>query len=59
METERSYVPASAAPLWRSEPFRLFFPLGAVLGWIGVGHWLLYATGAAETLITSWRTVTV
>ena len=30
---------------WRSEPFRIFFPLGVVLAWIGIGHWLLYALG--------------
>jgi uncharacterized protein involved in response to NO len=34
---------------WRSEPFRLFFPLGVILAWIGVGHWLLYATGVTAT----------
>jgi uncharacterized protein involved in response to NO len=34
---------------WRSEPFRLFFPLGVVFAWVGVGHWLLYATGATAT----------
>ncbi|MFN8603292.1 MAG: NnrS family protein [Candidatus Binatia bacterium] len=33
----------------RSEPFRLFFPVGVLLGWIGVGHWLLYGLGLAET----------
>lgn len=43
--------PASTADisLWRSEPFRFFFPLGVILAWIGVGHWLLYATGVAAT----------
>ena len=35
--------------VWRSEPFRFFFPLGVILAWIGVGHWLLYATGVAAT----------
>lgn len=33
----------------RAEPFRVFFPLGVLLGWVGVGHWLLYATGLADT----------
>jgi len=47
-ETERSYR-AGAAPLWRSEPFRLFFPLGIALGWVGIGHWLLYSTGVSAT----------
>ena len=30
---------------WRREPYRLFFPLGLLLGWCGVLHWLLYGTG--------------
>ena len=34
---------------WQREPFRLFFPLGVLLGWLGVGHWLLYALGATTT----------
>ncbi len=45
-------LPPPATPgisTWRSEPFRLFFPLGVLLAWIGVGHWLLYATGIAAT----------
>jgi uncharacterized protein involved in response to NO len=34
---------------WRHEPFRLFFPLGVVIAWVGTGHWLLYATGVTRT----------
>jgi len=34
---------------WRNEPFRLFFPLGVVLAWVGIGHWLLYAAGVTAT----------
>lgn len=33
----------------RREPFRLFFPLGVVLAWAGVGHWLAYAVGLTTT----------
>lgn len=44
-----SLSPAAAVSRWRSEPFRLFFPLGVLLAWIGVGHWLLYATGVTTT----------
>jgi uncharacterized protein involved in response to NO len=47
-ETERSFATPSG-PRWRTEPFRLYFPLGVVLGWIGIGHWLLYAVGLART----------
>ena len=34
---------------WRTEPFRVFFPLGVFLAWVGIGHWLLYATGTTAT----------
>src|SRR5215469_7854598 len=34
---------------WRGGPFRIFFPLGVVFAWIGVGHWLTYATGITAT----------
>lgn len=40
---------ATAASVVRSEPFRLFFPVGVLLGWVGVGHWLLYGFGVVET----------
>lgn len=30
------------------DPWRLFFPLGALLGWAGVLHWLLYALGVTD-----------
>ena len=36
---------SAKASRWRSEPFRIFFPLGVIFAWIGVGHWLAYATG--------------
>lgn len=38
-----------AASVWRREPFRIFFPLAVVLGWIGVGHWLLYVLGVTSS----------
>ena len=31
--------------VWRREPFRIFFPLGIALAWIGIGHWVAYAAG--------------
>jgi uncharacterized protein involved in response to NO len=52
MTSSSEPVPAplpSTASRWRREPFRIFFPLGVLLAWIGIGHWLLYATGAAAT----------
>src|SRR5262245_46073828 len=48
IETEQSFA-SPRGPLWRAEPFRLFFPLGALLGWVGVGHWVLYGVGVLET----------
>jgi uncharacterized protein involved in response to NO len=48
METEQSYAGVSG-PTWRSEPFRLFFILGVLLSWVGVGHWILYGTGVTST----------
>src|SRR5262245_39168951 len=34
---------------WCREPFRIFFPVGVLLTWIGIGHWLFYATGLTAT----------
>jgi uncharacterized protein involved in response to NO len=31
------------APFWRREPYAVFFPLGIVLSWAGVGRWLTLA----------------
>ncbi len=33
----------------RREPFRIFFPLAVLLGWVGIGHWLLYAIGTTAS----------
>jgi uncharacterized protein involved in response to NO len=38
----------SALP-WRAEPFRVFFPLGVLCAWVGIGHWLLYGLGVTRT----------
>jgi uncharacterized protein involved in response to NO len=43
-------APRARTPVeWRREPFRMFFPCAVLIGWIGVGHWLLYATGLTAT----------
>lgn len=34
---------------WRGEPFRIFFPLGVILAWVGIGQWILYDTGISAT----------
>jgi len=33
----------SAVPVWRNEPYLLFFPAGIALAWAGILHWLLHA----------------
>ncbi len=38
---------------WRSKPYRLLFPLGLLLAWAGVLHWLLHAVG----LLADYRPV--
>jgi uncharacterized protein involved in response to NO len=38
----------ASAHLFRREPFRLLFPLGALLAWAGVLHWLLFGIGATS-----------
>jgi uncharacterized protein involved in response to NO len=46
---ERPRSPSLNEPSrWRREPFRIFFPLGVLLGGLGVGHWLLYTVGLTE-----------
>jgi uncharacterized protein involved in response to NO len=48
--SEHALYPATAAvSRWRNEPFRIFLPLGVLFAWIGVGHWLTYATGLTST----------
>jgi uncharacterized protein involved in response to NO len=32
--------------MWRREPYRLLFPLGALFAWVGVLPWLFFAVGA-------------
>ncbi len=39
---------SASTPLWRREPYRVFFPLGVLLAWAGVSHWLLLAIGAID-----------
>jgi len=43
-------LPSSSitVPAWRREPYRALFPLGVLLAWAGVLHWLLLATGVIQ-----------
>ena len=38
-----------AAPWYRREPYLVLFPLGVVLSWAGVLHWLLLSVGILES----------
>ena len=49
MHRANEYGAASAISRWRREPFRFFFPLGVLLAWIGIGHWILYDAGIIST----------
>ena len=40
------------------EPFRIFFPLAAVLGAAGVLHWVLYGTGVLTQYLAGFHAVT-
>jgi uncharacterized protein involved in response to NO len=46
------------APLWRREPYRVFFPLGILMAWGGVLHWLLHAVGVLENYRPVFHAVT-
>jgi uncharacterized protein involved in response to NO len=48
----------ASAPLWRREPFRILFPLGALLSWAGVLPWLLFGVGAAEEYRSIYHSLT-
>lgn len=64
---ESEFIPAgvvtvsdglASAPLWRREPFRLFFPVGILLAWGGVAHWLLHALGLLESYRPVFHAIT-
>lgn len=52
-ESEKSFANVSTVEsvpsIWRREPFRLFFVLGVVLAWLGIGHWIAYDVGLLST----------
>jgi uncharacterized protein involved in response to NO len=47
-----------AAPLWRREPYRVFFPLGAAMAAAGVGHWLLHSLGLLADYRSNFHSTT-
>jgi len=47
-----------SAPLWRREPYRILFPLGALLSWAAVSHWLLLALRVTDTYLSIFHAMT-
>jgi len=47
-----------SAPLWRREPYRILFPLGALLSWAAVSHWLLLALRFTDTYLSIFHAMT-
>jgi len=47
-----------SAPLWRREPYRVFFPLGASMALVGIGHWLLHALGVLDDYRSIFHAIT-
>ena len=47
-----------SAPLWRREPYRVFFPLGAAMAVAGIGHWLLHAVGVLDQYRSTFHAIT-
>jgi uncharacterized protein involved in response to NO len=48
VEPARSQPPALAGWLDVTNPWRIFFPMGVCLAWVGVLHWLLFALGVID-----------
>lgn len=46
------------APLWRREPYRVLFPLGVALSWLGVGKWFLLAAAGVGTFASAGHAIT-
>ena len=51
-------VAEAVGPRWRAEPYRILFPLGGLLAWAGVLHWLLLATGATDEYRSTFHAIT-
>lgn len=48
---------AASAPAWRREPYRLFFPLGVLLSWAGIGVWLALAAFEVGTYNAAFHSI--
>jgi len=53
-----SAAPAPVSPSrFAAEPWRLFFPLGVVLAWAGVSHWLFVWLGVVENTSSAFHAI--
>src|ERR1022692_4014226 len=43
----------------RREPFRILFPLGALLAWVAVLPWVLFGTGFIRTWLGTYHALTM
>ena len=42
---------------WRERPYRLFFPLGLLLAWAGLAHWILFALGIDQAYRSIYHSI--
>lgn len=51
---------ASSLGFWNElprKPYRLFFPLGIAISWVGVGQWLLFTSGRIEAYLSIFHSM--
>jgi uncharacterized protein involved in response to NO len=48
----------ATAPAWRREPYRVLFPLGMFLAWVGVLHWFLHGLGVLRDYRPVFHSIT-
>ena len=56
--TSRDGIPPQAVPVWRTEPYRVLFPMGMLMAWAGVLHWFLHAIGVAPYYGSVFHSIT-
>lgn len=57
-EDEKPQGPLLTVPLWRKDPYRIFFPLGWLLALVGVGQWLLLPLGLTQEYRSIFHSMT-
>ena len=54
----RGGLPPQTVPVWRTEPYRVLFPMGMLLAWAGVLHWFLHAVGVTPYYGSVFHSIT-